>query len=226
MVKENEVVSRGSVLVEGKKEGERETFSLAQIFKISPDQIGKVLVKNLGDNLKKGEVLAKKEGIFGKVVLRSPIAGRITQISQVLGEVSLVREGKKVVIKSPVPGKVKKISEDKIKIDFLGVVFKGIKGGGGQSLGVIENLPAGVGVLDLPTQVAQKILVSPQFSSPVLAKAWALEAAGVVGLNFSSKDPPLPFLIVDKKDLEALRNYQGKRIVLEPEEKRLIVLFE
>ena len=89
LVKEKEEVKRGSVLAEGEAEGEKEVLPLASIFKIPPSSIFKVLVKKLGDKVKKGEVLAKKEGILGGMVLKSPIDGRLAEVSQVLGEVVL-----------------------------------------------------------------------------------------------------------------------------------------
>lgn len=225
-VKESEKVSRESVLVEGEKEGERETVSIAQVFKISPSQIFKVLVKKLGDKVGKGEILAKKEGIFRKKVIKSPIDGRIVEVSQVLGEITIEGRGRKVIVKSPVPGKIREIKDKEIKIEFEGEVFKGKRGGGEKSFGVIENLAKDAGVLNLSSRIARKILVCQRFTAPVLAKSWALEATGVVSTGFSSKDPPLPFLVVEKKDIETLKDCQGKRGILDPLNKRLLILFD
>lgn len=225
-VKELEGVNQGSVLVEGEKKGRRETISITQVFKITPSQIFKVLVKKLGDKVQKGEILAKKEGIFGRTILKSPIDGRLVEASQVLGEVILEGKEEKVIIKSPVSGRVREIKDEEIKIEFEGQVFEGKKGGGERVFGVIENLPFDVGVLDLSSSIVQKILVCQFFSPPVLAKSWALEAAGVVGTSYSSKQSLFPFLVVGKRDIEELKNYQGKKAILEPEEKRLIVLLE
>ena len=69
-VKEFEKVTLGSILAEGKSDGQKETLSIAQVFKISPSQIFKVLVKKVGDEVKKGEVLARKAGVLSKAILR------------------------------------------------------------------------------------------------------------------------------------------------------------
>lgn len=225
-IKKFETISQGTVLVEGEGSGKREILSIARIFKIAPSKIFEVLVKKLGDKIQKGEVLAKKEGIFGKTALKSPVDGRLAEISQVLGEVVLERKEEKVVIKSPISGKIKEIKDEEIEVEFEGVVFKGKRSGGERAFGMIENLPPDVGVLGLSDKIAQKILVCQSFSPAVLAKSCALEAAGVMGTSFSSESLVLPFLVIEKKDLENLKNYQGKKAVLEPKEKRLIVLFE
>lgn len=224
-VKESDRVNCGTVLTEGEEEGEKEILRLSEVFKISPCRIFKFLVKNLGDHLKKGEILAKKEGVFGKIVLKSPINGRLAEVSQVSGEVILVGEDKKVIVKSPVAGRVRSIGKDEVEIEFEGVVFTGKSGGGKRAFGAIENLPPEVSVLELPFQIQKKILVCSNFSAPVLAKAWALKARGLVGSTFSVR-LPLPFLMVGKKDIKSLRGYQEKKAILEPSSKRLIIQFE
>lgn len=224
-VKEQDKVSEGTVLLEGREQGEKEVLSLAQVFKINSGQIFKVLVKKVGDWVGKGEVLAEKTGILGRVVLKSPIEGRVVELSEVSGEVTLAGKEKKVVIKTPVSGKIKKIGEDKIEIEFEGALFKG-RGGGEKTLGVVENLAKDAGVLDLSAGSGGKILVGANFSPSVLAKAWVLGAAGVVSTGFSSKEPPMAFLAVDKKTLQALKDYQGKKAILDPESGQLIVLLE
>ena len=143
-----------------------------------------------------------------------------------MGEITLAKEEGKLVVKSPVSGKVGKISETEIKIEFEGVVFEGKNGSGERVLGTIENLPPEASLLDISSTVVQKILVAENFSRPVLAKAWALGAAGVVGASFSSQELASASLMVEKKNIQELRGYQGKKAILEPQEKRLIVLLE
>ena len=226
LVKEFEKVTLGSILAEGKDDSQKETLSIAQVFKISPSQIFKVLVKKVGDKVKKGEVLARKAGVLSKAILRSPINGRLVEVSQALGEITLAGEEGKSVIKSPVSGKIGQISETEMKIEFEGMIFEGKNGKGDRVLGKIENLPPEVGLLDISSTVIQKILVAEHFSRPVLAKVWALEAAGVVGVSFASQELVSASLTIEKKNIQELRGYQGKNAILEPQEKRLIVLLE
>lgn len=223
-VKVGERVKSGSILCQGEEKGQRFTFPLAKIFKIRPEMIDRVLAKKIGEKVRKGEVLAKKEGFFGKMVLKSPIDGFLSQVSQILGEVVLEKDKKEVSLKTPVEGVVSQISEEEIKIDFEGKVFEGNGGGGESVIGIIENLAEDLSVLDLPKNIFQKILVSLNFSLAVLAKASALGAVGVVGESFSLEDPPLPFLTTEKKNIEEIKNYQGKKAVLVPDEKKLIIL--
>lgn len=226
LVEENDRVSQESILAKGEKEGKRETLSLSDALKIQPSDIFQVLVKKLGDKVKKGEILAKKGELFRRVVLKSPIDGRLVEISEALGEVILAGKGEKVVIKSPVSGKIKAIEDQEIKIKFEGVVFEGKRGQGERVSGAIENLPPDVRVLDLSCQIAKKILICRDFSRPVLAKSWALETAGLIGTNFSTEELALSFLVVDKKVVSELRGYQGKKAILEPLNSRLIILFD
>lgn len=225
-VKESDRVEPGTILAEGKDEGEKETLTIASVLRISPDQIFKVLLKKLGDKVNQGEVIAQKSGIFKKTVLKSPITGRIVEVSKSLGEITLAAKKKRAVVKSSVAGKVKEVGKEEIKIEFDGFTFSGKKGEGKRVSGLVENLPPQVSILDLTAEVKEKILVSFRFSLPVLAKLWALEAAGLVAEDLSDvANPPLPYLILSKKDIKALRGYQGKRTILDPEQNLLIVLF-
>jgi len=225
LVEENQAVSEGTVLAEGEEEGEKEILSLAKIFQAKPADVFKFLTKQLGDLVQEGDVLAKKEGFFGRTILKSPINGRIAEISQAFGEITLVSEEKKAVIKTPVSGRVKEINHQEIKIEFLGRSFQGKRGEGGKAVGIINYLSSKTSVLGFFDEIAGRILVSPKFSAEVLAKAWALRAAGVVGSEFA-KEPALPFLIISKREVKELKNYQGKKAILEPKAKRLIVLEE
>lgn len=224
LVKEVDPVSVGTILVEGEEE-EKETVAVTKVFKISPAQISEVMVKKIGEQVEKGEVLAEKKSLFGKSVLKSPISGRVVEISQVLGEVTLAKGERPMTILSPVKGRVKEIRPTEIQLEFTGEVFQGKESGGEQACGVVENVAAEVGILELPSAVKKKILVAQNFSPAVLAKAWALEAAGVISLGFPAP-PPLSFLVLVEQDLDRLKDFQGKRAVLDPERKRLIVLKE
>lgn len=225
-VKKDDRIEPGTILAEGKDEGEKQTLAIAKTLKISPDQIFKVLLKKLGDKVYQGEIIAVKPALFKKTVLKSPINGRVVEVSTSLGEITLAPQKKKVVVKSPVTGKVKEIGKEEIKIEFEGMCFSGKKGGGRKTVGFIENLPPQVSILDLSAEIKKKILVSFNFPSSLVAKAWALEAAGLVAEDFAGfNHPSLPYLTLSKKDIKALRGCQGKSAVLDPEQNLLIVSF-
>lgn len=225
-VRKSDHVEPGTILAEGKDEGEKETLAIANALKISPDQIFKVLLKKLGDKVYQGEVIAKRAAFLKKTVLKSPINGRIVEVSKSIGEIALAPKKKRAVVKSTVQGLVKEIGKEEIKIEFDGLSFLAKKGEGVKVAGVIQNLPPQVSIFDLTYQVKERILVSFEFSLPVVTKAWALEAAGLVAKDFSDVcNPPLPYLTLSKKDIKALRGYQGKRAILDPEQNLLTVLF-
>lgn len=119
--------------------------------------------------------------------------------------------------------------------------IKGTKAAGEKVEGQLLFLGKGeVGVSSLGQEIKGKIIVGGKFGRAALMKAQALEAAGVVsskisdelfgeisqgksweiGGSFSLK---LPLLLVEESSLPLLEDYQGKKVSLFPDKKKIYV---
>ena len=224
LVKIGEEVSEGSLLAQ-KCNKRRETVSLCQIFKVPAEKIKKFIKKNEGDKVGLGEILAVKRSLFSQLLVKSPMEGKIEEVNIYRGSVTIACDQEKRKVASPVSGKVKEIGKDKIVIEFSGRIFEGKKGEGKAKAGLLSFLSQGsLDSLNLSGEIRGKIILGEAISKTGLAKAEALDVSGLV----LGEEPPalsLPFLIFEKETLRRLAEFSGNMVILDGDDKRLIVPF-
>lgn len=95
-----------------------------------------------------------------------------------------------------------------------------------------------INLLDLERKIDGKIIAGGKFGKTALAKAIALEAAGIVTADISEElfeeiehgktweigDEccfKLPLLVIETSSFVGVKDFDGKKVVLDPEEKKL-----
>lgn len=195
--------------------------SLAQILKISPQKINKFLVVALGNKVLKGETLAIKKGFFGKKIeVKTPVSGTVGNITS-LGELTI-----------ETPDSEDKPSEEQkelVKEEEGRSVFWGRGQGKGEVVwhdGILE-------FTQLSGELANKIIACESISSATSAhKAAALGATGILVVYQHEKLNNLPenigFLAMaeknDKKTSEFLKKLAGKKVLIDGNRKKLVIL--
>lgn len=119
--------------------------------------------------------------------------------------------------------------------------IKGIKAAGKKVEAGLLFLGKGeIGVNNLGREVSGKIIVGGKFGRAALMKALTLEATGVVSGEISDElfaeigqgksweigesfNLKLPFLLVEESSLTLAEDFQGKKVILDPEAKKLYV---
>jgi len=174
--------------------GNVQIIKIANILNIGPADIFDSLKVKIGDNVKKSDLIAQTDGIFGffKSEVLSPIDGSIESISDVTGQLILREKPVPVEIDAYMSGSVKEvIPEEGVTIETNAAFIQGIFGIGGEARGNIEIL-----VKNREDELTEelineshrgKIIVGGSFISlKTFKKAMKLKVAGVVigGFNY------------------------------------------
>ena len=174
--------------------GNVQMVKVANFLNIGPADVPNVMLFSEGDSVKKGDMLAQTEGMFGffKSDVKSPIDGTIESISGVTGQIVMRDAPIPVEVDAYMTGIVKNIiPEEGVIIESDAAFIQGIFGIGGESRGYMEIIVSDRDqelTADLLNEAHQgKIVVGGSFISlETYKKALALQIAGVVvgGFNY------------------------------------------
>ena len=169
-------------------------IKLANKLNISPSDIRDVLLINKGESIKKGDLIAQTNGLFGlfKSEVLSPIDGTIESISDVTGQIAIRDKPLPVQIDAYVKGKVSKVfSDEGVEIETEAALIQGIFGIGGEARGtlkILSNHRNDEISYDLINESLKgKIIVGGSFISlETYKKAIELEIGGIIvgGFNY------------------------------------------
>ena len=174
--------------------GNVQMVKVANLLNIGPADVLDVMMVSDGDSVKKGEMIAQTEGMFGffKSDVKSPIDGTIESISGVTGQIVMRDAPIPVEVDAYMTGVVKEIiPEEGVIVESEAAFIQGIFGIGGESRGNMEIL-----VKDREQELTAdllneshkgKIVVGGSYISlETYKKALSLGVAGVVigGFNY------------------------------------------
>jgi len=168
--------------------GGAEVISVAGLLGCEPKEVPSLMVKKIGDRVKKGEVIAETPGFFGKFKSRvlSPVDGIIHSVSEVTGQVIVKCDPIKIEINAYVPGKVIQVlPKYGAIIETRGAIVQGIFGIGGETHGeikmIVDSPNEEVTEGNISSNCAGKILIGGSaISLNALKKALEVGAKGVV----------------------------------------------
>ncbi|MEO0071946.1 MAG: hypothetical protein ABIK10_00700 [candidate division WOR-3 bacterium] len=181
-VKGEDIVARTSL------PGNVTTVNVAGLLGVPPEDIKLMMVKKIGDQVEKNEVIAQSKGFLGlfKSTVKSPIEGIIESISEITGQVILREPPKPVEIKAYIDGVVSEVlPEEGVIIETQASLIQGIFGVGGETRGIIKvlaNSPDEPLTAEAITEECKnKIIVGGSIVDfPALQKAREIGAKGVV----------------------------------------------
>lgn len=188
LLKENQNINIGDSFYEQKTESLK-TVAVAKKLNIDAGHIFHYLKKLVGEEIKKGDVLAEKKSLFTHAVVVSDVDGIIKEINHNLGEIILAASGHdKKIKKSYFTGYIKKIDNNKIKLEVKrGEEFplKLASGNfGGPSLIIKKGLSD-----DIEGEVEGKVVIARELSPFLQTKAEALGVKGLITLNKLEEEP-------------------------------------
>lgn len=174
--------------------GNVQMIKIANLLHVGPSDVKDVMIAKEGQFVKKGELIAETEGIFGffKSDVKSPIDGTIESISNVTGQIVMRDAPIPVEIDAYTSGTVKEVFVNEgVKVEVDAAFIQGIFGIGGESRGVMEVVVEDRNHELTPDIISEshkgKIIVGGSFISlDAYKKAIALGVAGVVvgGFNY------------------------------------------
>lgn len=235
-VKKDDHLKRGDVIAIHEETRKTQDIDLAKAMKISGDKILKTLQKSIGQEVKKGEILAVYKKTLGNTIEAiCPFDGVIESITDD-GILRIAYEKEKTEISVPVDAKVEDITSDKVTVSFPAMEIKGKEGRGARRLGLLSGIDKDMAdVLDLSCDHQGKILaVRGGFSRGFLFKALSLGVLGLVAGEvmeeavaelIGGEDIPMVFWEgkIDDSVWKALTDFQGKEVLVEGEEKRILM---
>ncbi len=189
LVRVGEVVTPNTVVARTELPGLMQTIKVAERMGIEASEVAGVLKIQVGDAIKKDDVIAETKGLFGKFFrseFRSPVSGKVELISPTNGHVG-VREAPTPVEKDAyIRGTIAKvIPEEGVIVRCEGALVQGIFGVGGERLGEIVVVTDGpdkpITDTSLTAAHAGKIVVGgSNVSGAALRKAVQVGVIGIV----------------------------------------------
>jgi len=175
-----ETVAPETVIARTELPGEVSLLRAADRLGVTPDELPKLLRRQIGDVVEVGELLAETSGLFGKFFktsLTTPVAGTIETINERTGNIGLRQPPRPVELNAYLAGTVVEVLADEgAVIEARGALVQGIFGIGGERWGRLRYVADGA----LPADLAGQIVVVPGRADADLFRRCA--AAGAVGL--------------------------------------------
>lgn len=200
------------------------------------------LVKQIGDSVEKGELLACKKSLMDRKEIFSPLNGVIESVSE--NGLIKISSSSETRVKSEFAGEIKSVKDDKIEIKTEVIKLSGKWGKGGRSAGKLHIIEADndkEAFFKLEKNVAGKILFSfIPVNHAFWFKALSLGAAGVIsgffneeGADWLNSQPPdnfcpIPLLVsadevINEDDREMINRYNGHYCLIDANESELII---
>ncbi len=164
------------------------TVKASDLLKCDTDEVIHFMKKQIGDSVKKDEIIAQFIGFFGliKQIVKSPVDGHVESLSEISGQI-IVRENPiPVEIEAYIPGKIIKILPDEGAIIEIRAAFiQGIFGVGGETHGeiilAVKSPEDVLTIKDITSKYEGKILVGGSIiTNEALLKALEIGVKGII----------------------------------------------
>lgn len=196
LVEQGQRVSPDTVVAEASLPGNPNTVNAAAVLGVDPSDLPRLMVKKVGEPVKKGEVIARYRALLGLVsaTCTSPVDGSIESVSEVTGQVIVREPPIPVQVKAYLDGVVAEVMpREGVVVEAEGAFIQGIFGVGGETFGEIEVVVSSPEeVLDAPAVLPShrgKVLVGGSLvTGAALRRAAEVGARGVVAGGIVDRD--------------------------------------
>lgn len=200
---------------------------LAEVLDFEPDRIFKHLKVTIGQDVKKGDIIAVKSGVFTTKKYVAESASRLTGVDHLSGEITLEERSEgtgSMIVNSQVFGQIKSIDESIISIsvsDTLDIpIVDNPKARLGGKVIVSDNKQA---ILLTMPDVSGSVIVIPDLSEYVLSKLGALGALTIVtNNNQMTSDQITKTTDISPEVIGKILEFAPKYMYAEPRAKNLI----
>lgn len=227
-------VNEGDILAKTYVSKDTLSFPLASVLKVKPDNVFRFLLKKVGEEVKNGDLVAQKKGLFGilKKKFYSPVDGKIDSVDLATGDLLINLPLEEYPFKSDVSGKVVEALGDLISVEFKAFALEAETSYNGKKVGRLA-----LKIYD--GEIEGEILaVKEEVGRDFFFKASALGALGVIvsekmktlvlSFNFEkkfkvlSKEVTISMPIFVVGDVwEALEKHEGKKVILDGDSKKI-----
>lgn len=196
VVKKDERVRPDDVVARTLLPGSVEPINVANILSLPPEDVGEAMLKQKGEAISEGEIIAMTKSFFGlfKSECKSKITGTVESISSITGQVLLRGEPIPVEVKAYLDGTVTEVIEGEgVEVTSWCAFVQGIFGIGGETHGEIKVAVTDPGTIltdkEIDDSFAGKVIVGGSMvTAEAIKKAVKVKAAGIVVGGFDDKD--------------------------------------
>ena len=196
-VEPTQVVARASLT------GDFRILPIARLLGVSASQVKRCMRVNLGDEVRQGQIIAKRRGLTGRSV-KSPIDGAVTASGS--GRMLIEAQPTIFELRAYIYGTVSNVLERYgVVIETMGAIIQGVWGAGGESSGVLKCMvkspdePLRGKVID-PSCHGTILVGGAGLNEAALKRAQELQVRGIVvgGLapELISQVERLPFPVI------------------------------
>lgn len=210
-----QTVAASDIVASTELPGSVTTVNVAHDLNVNPEEVPRVMLKEQGDQVQSGEIIAEYKALWGifHSVARAPGEGTVENISNVTGQVLIRGEPLPVEVAAYVDGTVMEVlGNEGVIVECHGALLQGIIGVGGEAHGKLQVLAA------TPDQVLEAEAISDECQGQIviggslvthsaLQRACEVGVAGVVvgGIRGDDLDrflgEPLGVAITGQEDL-------------------------
>lgn len=196
LVQKGQQVTPETVVARAALPGLMQSVKVGAQLGVDADEVPGLLMVKEGDEVEKGQILAKTQSFFGlfKSDIKSPLAGTVETISGVSGNVGIRQASIPVDLTAYVSGTISEVMPGEgVIVETQGALVQGIFGIGGERVGdirVISPSPeSDLSDEDITASLAGKIIVGgANVSGAALRKAADLGVKGIVVGGIIDKD--------------------------------------
>ena len=176
--------------------GNVQTVNVANLLGCDPVDVPKMLTQGVGAAIGKGEVIAKRRGMFGlgESKALSPVAGVLESCSEVTGQVILREPPMPIEVDAYIDGVVVEVTEGEgVTVEAPAAFVQGIFGVGGETNGELVQVVNGPGepltAERLTADLRGKVVIGGSYVSfDLLKKAVSLGVKAVIVGGFDDRD--------------------------------------
>ena len=195
-VKKNDIVNSDTIIASTEIPGNVQMVNIANKLNIDPDQIEKCMLVKINDSVEKNQLIAQRKSLFGmfKSDVKSPIDGKIINISNVTGQVVVSERPVPINVDAYIPGEVKDVyDKEGILINSIGTFVQGIIGIGAEKQGkmhvLVNDSKEKIKVSDITDDLKNKIIVCGSYINlEIYEKAKSIGIKGIVcgGVDYNT----------------------------------------
>ena len=161
----NNEVESDTIVASTEIPGNVQMINMVNKLNIDPKQVLDCMLVEVNETVEKDQIIAQNKGLFGmfKTEIKSPIDGKIINISTVTGQVVISEKPLPIKVDAYIPGQIKKVyDEEGVIVNSQGTFIQGIIGIGGEKKGIIKLL------VDKPDQKLDLSLIDSSLKNSII----------------------------------------------------------
>ena len=188
LVKKKDLVDSDAIVASTEIPGNVQMVNIANELNIDVNQVDNCMLVKPNDKIEKNQLIAQSKGLFGmfKTDVKSPIDGKIINISNITGQVVISEHPVPINVDAYIPGEIKNVYEKEgVMINSVGTFVQGIIGIGGEKQGemviLADDFSERIHISDITNDLKDKIIICGSYINlEIYKRAKDVEVKGIV----------------------------------------------